>query len=102
MRSLQASLLALNLLFAIGDAQSRAWNAANFKTLVTFGDSYTDESRLGYFINHNGSAPPVGWEQPVVCDLTLLLIPDRQCQKLLIARAPRESDAACYPRLIVD
>jgi hypothetical protein len=23
-------------------------------------DSYTDESRLGYFINHNGSAPPVG------------------------------------------
>jgi len=31
-----------------------------FKTLVTFGDSYTDENRLGYFINHNGSAPPVG------------------------------------------
>jgi hypothetical protein len=23
-------------------------------------DSYTDESRLGYFINHNGSAPPPG------------------------------------------
>jgi phospholipase/lecithinase/hemolysin len=38
-----------------------------FKTLVTFGDSYTDENRLGYFINNNGSAPPVGWQQPVVC-----------------------------------
>lgn len=37
----------------------------NFKSLVTFGDSYTDENRLGYFINHNGSAPPVGWQQPV-------------------------------------
>jgi phospholipase/lecithinase/hemolysin len=31
-----------------------------FENLVTFGDSYTDESRLGYFINNNGSAPPAG------------------------------------------
>ncbi|EUC36596.1 carbohydrate esterase family 16 protein [Bipolaris victoriae FI3] len=38
---------------------------ARFTTLVTFGDSYTDENRLGYFINNNGSAPPVGWQQPV-------------------------------------
>ncbi|GJC77999.1 acetylesterase [Colletotrichum liriopes] len=28
------------------------------ENLVTFGDSYTDEGRLGYFINNNGSAPP--------------------------------------------
>jgi hypothetical protein len=34
---------------------------------VTFGDSYTDENRLGYFINNNGSAPPVGWNGGVVC-----------------------------------
>lgn len=37
-----------------------------FKSLVQFGDSYTDIARLGYFIAHNGSAPPVGWEQPEV------------------------------------
>ncbi|KAL0933164.1 acetyl esterase [Colletotrichum truncatum] len=30
------------------------------ENLVTFGDSYTDEGRLGYFINHNGTAPPAG------------------------------------------
>ncbi|KEZ40472.1 Acetyl esterase [Scedosporium apiospermum] len=31
-----------------------------FENLVTFGDSYTDEGRLGYFIGHNGEAPPAG------------------------------------------
>jgi phospholipase/lecithinase/hemolysin len=63
-----SSLLVLNLAFAIGSAQnSKGWNLKNFKTLVTFGDSYTDENRLSYFIRHNGSAPPVGWEQGVVC-----------------------------------
>lgn len=36
------------------------WSVANFQSLITFGDSYTDESRLGWFINHNGSAPPAG------------------------------------------
>lgn len=44
---------------------SSSWKDGKFKTIVTFGDSYTDENRLGYFINNNGSAPPVGWEQPV-------------------------------------
>ncbi|KAG9779517.1 hypothetical protein KCU88_g4006, partial [Aureobasidium melanogenum] len=36
------------------------WSASNFDSLITFGDSYTDESRLGWFINHNGSAPAAG------------------------------------------
>ncbi|KAH8705196.1 GDSL lipase/acylhydrolase family protein [Talaromyces proteolyticus] len=40
------------------------WKSRNFKSLVTFGDSYTDESRLNYFITHNGSAPPAGWVDP--------------------------------------
>ncbi|PKS07282.1 hypothetical protein jhhlp_005884 [Lomentospora prolificans] len=31
-----------------------------FENLVTFGDSYTDEGRLGYFIGHGGEAPPAG------------------------------------------
>lgn len=46
---------------------AKAWREGNIKTLVTFGDSYTDENRLGYFIANNGTAPPVGWDQPVVC-----------------------------------
>lgn len=44
----------------------RTWGLRKFKTLVTFGDSYTDDSRLTYFANHNGSAPRVGWVQPEV------------------------------------
>ncbi|KAJ9307570.1 CAZyme family CE16 [Paecilomyces variotii] len=44
---------------------STAWNLKSFKSLVAFGDSYTDESRLDYFASHNGSAPPVGWVDPI-------------------------------------
>ncbi|KAF2243047.1 carbohydrate esterase family 16 protein [Trematosphaeria pertusa] len=62
---MRTSLLALNLAFAGGLARPQGWQAKDFKTLVAFGDSYTDENRLGYFINHDGSAPPVGWDQPV-------------------------------------
>jgi phospholipase/lecithinase/hemolysin len=35
-----------------------------FANLVTFGDSYTDNGRLGYYIGHNGSAPPTGTLHP--------------------------------------
>lgn len=48
------------------DENSSKWKLKKFKSLVTFGDSYTDESRFGYFASHNGSAPPVGWVDPVV------------------------------------
>ncbi len=41
------------------------WRLANFTSLVVFGDSYTDDSRLGYFINNHGAAPPVGYNDPV-------------------------------------
>jgi hypothetical protein len=57
-------LLVANL--AITGGIAGGWRDGKFKTLVTFGDSYTDENRLGYFINNNGSAPPVAWQQPVV------------------------------------
>lgn len=40
------------------------WQASNFNSLVTFGDSYTDENRLNYFASHNGSAPPAGTYLP--------------------------------------
>ncbi|KAK3390221.1 GDSL lipase/esterase [Podospora didyma] len=38
---------------------------AAFDTLVTFGDSYTDNGRLGYYINNGGKAPPPGQYQSV-------------------------------------
>lgn len=44
---------------------AQAWKGRKFKTLVTFGDSYTDENRLGYFIQNNYTAPPAGWDQPL-------------------------------------
>ncbi|KEF56019.1 uncharacterized protein A1O9_07599 [Exophiala aquamarina CBS 119918] len=40
--------------------KNSVWSLSNFKSLITFGDSYTDESRLGWFINHNGTAPAAG------------------------------------------
>lgn len=41
-------------------AATAACGLKKFDNLVTFGDSYTDEGRLGYFINHGGEAPPAG------------------------------------------
>lgn len=43
---------------------SSIWNVDSFDSLITFGDSYTDENRLGYFIAQNGSAPPPGTYLP--------------------------------------
>lgn len=42
------------------------WDLKNFESLVVFGDSYSDDSRLGYFIEREGQAPPTGWVNPVV------------------------------------
>ena len=39
---------------------SSVWQASNFNSLITFGDSYTDENRLNYFGGHEGAAPPPG------------------------------------------
>jgi hypothetical protein len=47
-------------------SKSENWSLKKFTSLVAFGDSYTDDSRLGYFGSHNGSAPPVGWVDPAV------------------------------------
>lgn len=67
MKSLVALLLTLCLLAQSGTTssiprgnQSPTWSVSNFQSLITFGDSYTDESRLGYFISHDGSAPLPG------------------------------------------
>lgn len=38
---------------------------AGFDTLVAFGDSYTDNGRLGYYINNGGKAPHPGEYHPV-------------------------------------
>jgi len=41
-------------------ALAKPGKCGSFETLVTFGDSYTDNGRLGYYINHAGKAPPPG------------------------------------------
>ena len=43
-----------------------AWSLAQFSSLITFGDSYTDENRLNYFIQHGATAPPAGTFLPEV------------------------------------
>jgi hypothetical protein len=48
------------------ETTTNPWSIKNLKSVVTFGDSYTDESRVVYFIDHNGTAPPAGWIEPVV------------------------------------
>jgi len=55
---------------ALAHPPSNGWQAKSFKTIVTFGDSYTDENRLGYFIN-NKSPPPVGWDAGVVSSTSI-------------------------------
>ena len=45
---------------------SSTWNLKQFTSLVVFGDSYSDDSRLAYFINTTGTPPRVGWVDPVV------------------------------------
>ncbi|KAF2836013.1 carbohydrate esterase family 16 protein [Patellaria atrata CBS 101060] len=58
-------LLGITLCVQLTLASPRdVWSIRKLRSLVAFGDSYTDESRLGYFYNNNGSAPPVGWIGP--------------------------------------
>ena len=45
---------------AVRAAPVSTWSVSNFNSLITFGDSYTDENRLNYFGGSNGSAPPPG------------------------------------------
>ncbi|KAJ3033295.1 hypothetical protein HDV00_006533, partial [Rhizophlyctis rosea] len=59
------SVLAVTSLSSLAAAAS--YSTPFFGTItdmVSFGDSYTDESRIGYFIGHNDTAPPAGWEAP--------------------------------------
>ncbi|KIW06129.1 uncharacterized protein PV09_03294 [Verruconis gallopava] len=43
----------------------KEWTKKSFRSLTTFGDSYTDESRLAYFASNRGTAPPQGWAEPL-------------------------------------
>lgn len=67
MVALPRILAALPLALSAAHAQhAHHWGPSEWKGLITFGNSYTDDSRLGYFASNNGTAPPVGWKQPVV------------------------------------
>lgn len=48
------------LLCLVAGAASSCVRRGAFSNLVTFGDSYTDNGRLGYYINNQGNAPPPG------------------------------------------
>ncbi|KAK6088947.1 gdsl lipase acylhydrolase family protein [Seiridium cupressi] len=55
-------MLFLQLLLAVGAAASScdAGEPRGVANLISFGDSYTDEGRLGAYYANNGSAPPPG------------------------------------------
>ena len=36
------------------------WKAENFKSIIAFGDSYTDENRMDYIVAHDNEPPPPG------------------------------------------
>ncbi len=36
------------------------WNIKNFRSIIAFGDSYTDEARMQYFDEHGNEPPPPG------------------------------------------
>ncbi|KAI9660217.1 MAG: hypothetical protein M1831_003524 [Alyxoria varia] len=41
-------------------AKGENWSLKQFKNLIVFGDSYSDENQFQYFVTHKGSHPPVG------------------------------------------
>ena len=57
---LAASFAASAVSVALPKRQSSVWSLENFDSLVTFGDSYTDENRLNYFLQNKGNPPPPG------------------------------------------
>ncbi|KAL1801735.1 hypothetical protein ACET3X_002077 [Alternaria dauci] len=46
------------------EAAADTWALEKFTSLVGFGDSYKDDSRLASFVYNNNTAPPVGWVNP--------------------------------------
>jgi phospholipase/lecithinase/hemolysin len=53
------------LLTGASVAAAERCSSRPFDNFVTFGDSYTDNGRLGYYISHHGQAPPPGGYQDV-------------------------------------
>jgi phospholipase/lecithinase/hemolysin len=67
-----SSTALLLLLVKTSHCQSGGWDLTKFSTLIAFGDSYSDDSRLHYFKNNGGRAPPAGWDNPVVSSFAIL------------------------------
>ena len=64
-QSLLTSCLGASVLAGgLSERGNSVWNLDNFDSLVTFGDSYTDEGRLGYIIQQNFTLPPAGTYLP--------------------------------------
>lgn len=58
-------MMLLPLILAAAVAAKSCEAKKDFDTLVTFGDSYTDNGRLNYYSNHGGQGPPAGVYQDV-------------------------------------
>ncbi|CAK7215785.1 hypothetical protein SCUCBS95973_002595 [Sporothrix curviconia] len=54
------------ILAAAGSVSASASSGRLFDNLVVFGDSYSDDGRVSYYVAHNGSAPPPGTLQTQV------------------------------------
>ncbi|KAF2864505.1 carbohydrate esterase family 16 protein [Piedraia hortae CBS 480.64] len=62
--ALAYSFLAADASPLVASTSTSNWARLKLKSLVSFGDSYTDDSRLWYFLNHGNTPPPVGWVNP--------------------------------------
>ncbi|RPA75263.1 GDSL lipase/acylhydrolase family protein [Ascobolus immersus RN42] len=65
MKFLALSLVALSAASVEAGGPKKNFWGTNFKNLVAFGDSYTDEGRLNYISGNNGQVPPPGYIQPI-------------------------------------
>lgn len=54
------SFSALTRSATIRPRTDQPWSTARFNSLITFGDSYTDENRLTYFFINGNTEPPPG------------------------------------------
>ncbi|KIW12761.1 hypothetical protein PV08_07947 [Exophiala spinifera] len=57
---LVASVFAVLMVRQIKLFEERRWNIKNFRSFITFGDSWTGESRYEYFYAHNSTLPEPG------------------------------------------
>jgi hypothetical protein len=74
----------------------RIWQASKFDSLITFGDSYTDESRMNYVFSHDGNVPPTGMLLP---DSNTTASGGRTWPRYVVQYAGSESADSWHPKM---